>query len=71
MTKLLLTSSHKLLNFAPNDYYNKINMADPYFDHNDRTWIHSEIDKILDGKLWVPMLVHLNMNFNTLIVIMP
>ena len=26
-------------------------MADPYFNHQDRSWIHQEIDTILDGKL--------------------
>ena len=53
--------------------YNKINMADPYFDHNDRTWIHSEIDKILDGKLSMgPNVSSFEYEFpNTLIVIMP
>lgn len=26
-------------------------MADPYFDRNDREWIHQEVDNILDGML--------------------
>ena len=29
----------------------KISMADPYFDQNDRDWIHQEVDNILDGML--------------------
>ena len=29
----------------------RINMADPYFDQNDRDWIHQEVDNILDGRL--------------------
>ncbi len=30
---------------------NKINMADPHFNEEDRKWIHREIDEILDGAL--------------------
>lgn len=30
---------------------NKINMADPHFNEDDRKWIHREIDVILDGAL--------------------
>ena len=29
----------------------KITMADPYFDMDDRAWIHQEVDHILDGML--------------------
>lgn len=29
----------------------KINMAEPYFDHQDRKWIHDELDNILNGLL--------------------
>jgi dTDP-4-amino-4,6-dideoxygalactose transaminase len=30
---------------------NKINMADPHFNEDDRRWIHREVDAILDGAL--------------------